>query len=37
MVAESDCLDPTDARDVEMIMNFDLAIVKTAGADFANS
>jgi hypothetical protein len=34
MGAESDCLNPIGARNVDMIVNFGLAIIKTAGADF---
>jgi hypothetical protein len=34
MGAESDCLNPIDARNVEIIVNFGLAIVKTAGGRF---
>jgi hypothetical protein len=34
--AESDCLNPIGARNVEMIINLGLVIIKTAGADFVN-
>jgi hypothetical protein len=37
MVAESECPNPLDARNVEMIVNFGLAIVKTAGGNLADS
>jgi hypothetical protein len=37
MVAESECLNPLDARNVEISVNFGLAIVKTAGTNLADS